>query len=136
VVEVHVVEAGGVLQQVHHAHRVGGFPGVVDGYFRSEFAHLVVEVQLAMLHELQQPCRHKHLGDRAHPKQRVCRYRPLILHIGQTQSAFKQHRIMGYQREEYARHVLLGHDALDGIGELRHGGNWLALGTGRSNRQA
>ena len=31
--EVHVVEAGVVLQQVHHAHGVGSFPRVVNGGF-------------------------------------------------------------------------------------------------------
>ena len=51
-VEVHVVEPGGVLQQMNHAHGIGGVPGVVDPDLRHNPGDgrveidFVIEVQL------------------------------------------------------------------------------------------
>ena len=133
VVEGHVVEAGGVLQQVHHAHGVSGFPGVVDGDFGGNFVHLIVEAQLALLNELHQAGGDKGLRNRADAKQRVGRHGPFSGHVGQPQPAFEQHRVVADQRKHQPRNVFADHHVPERILELRQGvnGGNARLGFGR-----
>jgi hypothetical protein len=45
---VHVVEAGGVLENVDQAHRLFDLPGVVDGDVGRQLADRRIEIDLAV----------------------------------------------------------------------------------------
>ena len=62
-VEVHVVEAGGVLQQVNDPHRMAGLPRVVERHLRGNLSQWRIEVEVAVLRKLDKRHRNEGLAD-------------------------------------------------------------------------
>jgi hypothetical protein len=95
--------------------------------------HFVVEVQLALLNELQQARGHERLGEGADAKAGVGRHGPPGLQVSQPQSALKQHGVVANEREHHSRNVPARHHSPQRILQLRqraHGRD-TRLGAGR-----
>ncbi len=81
-VEVHVVEARGVLQQVDHANGIGRLPGVVDLQLRRDFEDRRIEIDVAIEIQLDHRRGDEGLADRTGAEMRVGRYRRIAGAVG------------------------------------------------------
>ena len=84
-VEPHLVEPGGVLQQVRHPDRVGALPAVLHRQLGQQVAHAVFQPQPPRLHQAQNGQGDERLGHRTHPEQRLGRH-ATPLQAGQTEA--------------------------------------------------
>ena len=86
-VEMHVVEAGGVLQQVNDAHRELRLPGVVDLNLRRQLGDRRVEIDLVVQVHLHERRGDEGLADRSGAEVRVGGHRRLAVAIGEPDAA-------------------------------------------------
>ncbi len=112
--EFHVVEAGGVFQQVYNAHRLGGFPPVFDGDFRCDVLQPGIEIDFSFFLQFQKRQRDKRFADRADAKFRVAAHFAAAGDVGFADSAAPEKLPIRHQRHSgsgdalFVEHVFHG----------------------------
>ena len=104
--EREIVEARRMLEQLRERDRIGRLPRIHDGYFRSNVGHLLVEVKLAMLGELQRRQRDEALGDRGDAEHRIAANVAIGREVRLADAARPHDSIFRNQRDSSARHVV------------------------------
>ena len=117
-VEVHVVEPGGVLEHVADGDRRVGRPRVLDRHLRQQIRDLGVEIELAVLVQLDQRQRHEALAHRTGAEVRVRGDRQAAIAIGPAHAPGPLGAVHVHERDPGPGHARLVEDSSRGRLEL------------------
>ena len=120
-IEVHVVEAGAVLQEVNDAHRELRLPGVVDLNLRGQRGHRGVEVERVVQVHLHERRGDEGLTDRPGAEVRIGGHRRLLIAIGEPHPTGPFNTGHPDERDAGARNTGLAQDDLDGLSKVLDG---------------
>ena len=117
--QVHVVPAGGVLEQVDDPHRIRLLPRVLEPDVRHEPANRVLQRQLAFVDQLQQRERGEGLGRRADAEQRRGGGGRVRGDVGEADAVDPLGAVAVDDRDRHAGDVVLAQDGLELRPQLR-----------------
>ena len=136
VAEGDVVPAGGVFEQVHDAHRVGGLPPVGVADLGRVLRHRVVELELPFLLQHQDQQGGERLRRGADPVEALDGGVLAGGDVGLAEAGGPEDAVAVHQGDADRRHLVLRHDVADPALQLRRGGRGVAASPWSARRWA
>ena len=110
---MHVVPAGGVLEQVDDADGICSLPGVSVPDVGRVLTERIVQRELALFLQLEYGERREALCDGADAEERVGSSRAVLRRVGHPDAVGEQHAVAGHHRETGARNVAFAEGLFD-----------------------